>query len=184
MSGSLPQILNEAATHFIRDRHLLGAFIGGLVRDPHAAEDLLQEVWVRLASELEKGTVILNQPAWCRGVAKNLIHKYWEKNQRALPTADPDILSAFVDRIEHCFQPADSDPQFATDRIAALDQCVESLPERSKRLLNLRYQLNATMDSITAETGLSFEAAKKALIRIRAGLLDCVRQKLTRGDWA
>ncbi len=182
MSGPLPKLLNDAASQFIRDRHLLGAFIGGLVRDSHAAEDLLQEVWVRLAAELEKGTSILNQAAWCRGVAKNLVRRHWEKNQRSIPTADPDSLSLFLDRVEHCFQEAH--PDSATDRIAALDQCVDSLPDRSRRLLTLRYHLNADMDSIAAETGLSFEAAKKALIRIRAELMDCVQNRIRGGLWA
>jgi hypothetical protein len=39
--------IQQAAAEFIRDRHLLGAFVNGLLRDVHAAEDVLQEVWVR-----------------------------------------------------------------------------------------------------------------------------------------
>jgi DNA-directed RNA polymerase specialized sigma24 family protein len=42
--------IQQAAAEFIRDRHLLGAFVTGLRRDVHAAEDVLQEVWVLLSA--------------------------------------------------------------------------------------------------------------------------------------
>jgi DNA-directed RNA polymerase specialized sigma24 family protein len=38
------EVLQRAAAAFIRDRNRLGAFVGGLLRDAHAAEDVIQEV--------------------------------------------------------------------------------------------------------------------------------------------
>ena len=171
-----------AAAEFIRDRHLLGAFVGGVLRDGHAAEDVLQEVWVRLAAEVEKGTQIENQPAWCRGVARNLIRRHWEKLQGAKVVADSTVMEAFLNRVEECFAGAEAQEDFASDRLAALDKCVAALPERSQRLLAMKYTQQAAMDVIARESGLSFEAVKKALVRIRAGLLDCVRRKLSQEE--
>lgn len=51
------EVIQRAAAEFLHDRHLLGAFVGGLVRDAHAPEDVNQEVWLRLAAEVERGTV-------------------------------------------------------------------------------------------------------------------------------
>ncbi len=69
--------MNERTQHitaqFLADRHRLMAFIHGLLRDPQTAEDVFQEVWLKLSAELEKGTLIENPPAWCRTVARNLI---------------------------------------------------------------------------------------------------------------
>jgi hypothetical protein len=48
-------------------RHSLTALIEGLVRDPAAAEDIFQEVWIRLVDAAEKGTEIQDLPRWCRG---------------------------------------------------------------------------------------------------------------------
>lgn len=175
--------IQQAAAEFIRDRHLLGAFVNGLLRDVHAAEDVLQEVWVLLSAELAKGTDIQNQAAWCRGVARNLIKRQWEKRQNAKVVADSAALEAFMDRVEHCFAWADTQDHFATARLAALDECVASLPERSRRLLSLKYTQRAAIDLIAEETGQSFEAVKKALIRLRASLLECVRRKLSQEEW-
>lgn len=175
--------IQQAAAEFIRDRHLLGAFVNGLLRDVHAAEDVLQEVWLLLSAELEKGTHIQNQAAWCRGVARNLIRRHWEKRQTARVVADSEALEAFMDRVEHCFAWADTQEHFASARLAALDECVASLPERSRRLLALKYTQRAALERIAEETGQSFESVKKALIRLRVALLECVRRKLSQEDW-
>jgi len=174
--------IQQAAAEFIRDRHLLGAFVGGLLRDVHAAEDVLQEVWLRLSGEVEKGTRIENQPAWCRGVARNLIRQHWEKQQTAKVVAGGEALAAFMERVEQCFAETDNTEHFATARLAALDECVAALTERSRRLLSLKYTQRASMDYIAEEVGQSFEAVKKALIRIRAALLECVRRKLSQEE--
>lgn len=44
--------IQQAAAEFIRDRHLLGAFVTGLLRDVHVAEDVLQEVWAWLSGKI------------------------------------------------------------------------------------------------------------------------------------
>ncbi len=175
--------IQQAAADFIRDRHLLGAFVTGLLRDVHAVEDVLQEVWVLLSAELEKGAHIQNQAAWCRGVARNFIRRHWEKRRMTKVLADSEALEAFMDRVEACFTWADAREQFATARLAALDECVASLPERSRRLLSLKYTQRAALDRIAEETGQSFEAVKKALLRLRAALLECVRRRLAQEEW-
>lgn len=83
--------IQQAAAEFIRDRHLLGAFVTGLLRDVHAAEDVLQEVWMLLSAELEKGTRIQNQAAWCRGVARllELVDGSFEEQSQDMPSGFP-----------------------------------------------------------------------------------------------
>jgi RNA polymerase sigma-70 factor (ECF subfamily) len=182
MQSPATHLLNEAAARFIRDRHLLGAFVGGLIRDAHAAEDILQEIWVRLAAELQRGTWIENQTAWCRGVARNLVRQHWEKSRRFNTPAQIASLDAFLDRVSQCFEATDSKTLYSASRLAALDQCVASLPERSRQLLTLKYTQNSDLQAIAIQTGQSFEAVKKSLFRIRAALHDCVRQKLAREE--
>ncbi len=177
------QTIHKAAAEFIRDRHLLGAFVNGLLRDVHAAEDILQEVWALLALEVEKGTDILNQAAWCRGVARNLIRRHWEKNQQTAILADGRGLENFLNCVEQSFARADMQEHFAAARLAALEKCVTLLPDRSRKLLSLKYTQRATLEQIACETGQSFEGVKKALMRLRVALLECVRRRLSQEEW-
>lgn len=173
-------IIQRAAAEFIHDRHRLGAFVGGLLRDAHAAEDVIQEVWVRLAAEIEKGTAIENQPAWCRGVARNLILKHWRTQQTAKVVADSEVMEAFLAQVELAF--AESDPDEADEwqrRQQALDDCVAALPEKSRRMLSLRYEARQTVEEVAKATGQTFDGVTKALYRLRQALTDCVERKLS-----
>lgn len=174
------EIIQRAAAEFIHDRHRLGAFVSGLLRDAHAAEDVIQEVWVRLAAEIEKGTAIENQPAWCRGVARNLILKHWRTQQTAKVVADSEVMEAFLAQVEQAF--AESDPDEADEwqrRQQALDDCVAALPEKSRRMLSMRYEARKSVEEVAKATGQTFDAVTKALYRLRQALTDCVERKLS-----
>lgn len=174
------EIIQRAAAEFIQDRHRLGAFVGGLLRDAHAAEDVIQEVWVRLAAEVEKGTVIENQPAWCRGVARNLILKHWRTQQTAKVVADSVVMEAFLAQVETAFSEADENADDEWQRRQqALDDCVAALPEKSRRMLSLRYEARKSIEEVARTTGQSFDAVTKSLYRLRQALTDCVERKLS-----
>lgn len=172
------ETIQHAAAEFTHDRHRLGAFVNGLLRDAHAAEDVLQEVWVRLAAEVKKGTRLENPAAWCRGVARNLIRRQWEKQQSAKVVADSAVLETFLERVELAFAERDDEGAQWAERQQALDGCVAALPERSRRMLTLRYESRAPMEEVAAAMGQTFEAVTKSLYRVRRALLDCVERKL------
>jgi RNA polymerase sigma-70 factor (ECF subfamily) len=172
------EIIQRAAAEFIHDRHRLGAFVGGLLRDPHAAEDVIQEVWVRLAAELEKNTLIENQAAWCRGVARNLILKHWRTQQTAKVVADSEVMEAFLTQVETAFAGSEDDDEWQR-RQQALNECVSVLPEKSRRMLSLRYEGRQSVEEVARATGQSFDAVTKALYRLRQALTDCVERKLS-----
>lgn len=174
------EIIQRAAAEFIHDRHRLGAFVGGLLRDAHAAEDVIQEVWVRLATEVEKATRIENQPAWCRGVARNLILKHWRSQKTAKVVADSEVMEAFLEQVDLAFSEADQDDEDEWQRRQqALDDCVAALPEKSRRLLSLRYEARQPVDEVARTTGQSFDAVTKSLYRLRQALTHCVERRLS-----
>jgi len=174
------EIIQRAAAEFIHDRHRLGAFVGGLLRDAHAAEDVIQEVWVRLAAEIEKGIAIENQPAWCRAVARNLILKHWRTQRTTKVVADSEVMEAFLAQVETAFSEVDQDADDEwQQRQQALDDCVATLPEKSRRMLSLRYEGRQSVEEVARATGQTFDAVTKSLYRLRQALADCVERKLS-----
>ncbi|HEY2952584.1 MAG TPA: sigma-70 family RNA polymerase sigma factor [Verrucomicrobiae bacterium] len=173
MSESLKQV----TTHFLASRPHLMAFIYGLVRDPQMAEDVYQEVWLKLANELEKGVVIEDQGKWCRKVAKNLIVQYWREQRDAKVVADSTLLE-FVEFVDHAFDESDSREDRWSDRQLALNECVEALPEKSRQLLLLKYDEGSSISTIAARMQQSTAAVVKALVRLRQALAVCVEKKL------
>lgn len=153
------------------------AFIYGLVRDPHTAEDIYQDVWLKLANAMEKGVVIADQAKWCRKVAKNLIVQHWREQRDAKVIADSTLLE-FVDYVETAFDEGDAREDRWSDRRYALNECVQALPEKSRQLLMLKYDEGFSISAIAAHLRQTSAAVVKALVRLRQALAICVEKKL------
>lgn len=167
--------MNDYSKEFLARRHELMALIYGLVRDWHVAEDLFQEVWVRLANARQRGMVIEDQARWCRKVAKNLVVDHWRRQRDARVIADSALLE-FAEFAAQAFE--ESPTTLSHARLEALNECVLGLSERSRRLLVLRYEEQRSLGDVAAATGQSLAAVVKALYRLRQALARCVRHKL------
>lgn len=165
------QRIRELSALFMAQRHALLGFIYGMVRDSAAAEDILQEVWLRLADASERNEVIVHPARWCRGVAKNLILHYWRDRQSAKVLVDSELLEL----IEQSMQ--ENEDHWAARR-QALMECVDDLPRHSKRLLTLKYDQGLTFDDMAKLLDRTNDSLKMALSRLRAALLECAERKL------
>ena len=65
-----------------------------------------------------------------------------------------------------------------TERQQALNSCLEALPEKSRRLLALKYEECYSLDRIAQSVEQSTAAVIKALLRLRQALAGCVQKKL------
>jgi len=169
----------EITTEFLSSRQQLMAFIYGLVRDPQAAEDMFQETWLKLANALQAGTVIQSQAKWCRTVAKNLVLQHWRQQRNAKVVADSSLLE-FLDFVELAFE--ENPWKGTSDRQQALNDCVAALPEKSQRLLTLKYTEGHSIQEIASVLQQSMAAVVKALLRLRQALSICVEKKLKLGE--
>ena len=173
MNESLKQVTSE----FLASRPQLMAFIYGLVRHPQVAEDVYQEVWLKLANAMEQGVVVRDQAKWCRKVAKNLIVQHWREQRDAKVIADSTLLE-FVDYVETAFDESDASEAGWSDRQYALNECVQALPEKSRHLLMLKYDEGFSISAIAAHLRQTTSAVVKALVRLRHALAICVEKKL------
>jgi len=67
-------------------------------------------------------------------------------------------------------------------RSAALNGCLEDLPEDDRRLIELRYRGGASVEEVARRSGKTVVAAYKALHRAHERLLQCMRGKLAPGS--
>jgi RNA polymerase sigma-70 factor, ECF subfamily len=169
---------DQATSQFLADRHTLLGFIRSLVRDGHAAEDIFQETWLRLAAKIDSGEDIELQGAWCRKTAKYLVLHYWRANHRSKVAIDSTLVEAFLDRVEQAFEEGKSDSDMLSARQHALTECVLQLPERSRTLLQLRYDQGLTIDVIATRLKAKADTVVKSLYRLRGSLNKCIEQRL------
>lgn len=148
-------------------RRLIRFFVGRKCAD---ADDLADETLNRVARKVQEGLVYVGDTApYFYGVAHNVYLEYVRKKP-AVPPPPPPRPSAEVER-EH----------------ACLDQCLQTLPDRSRELIREFYQeeKRAKIEHrkrLAARLGITTNALCIKAHRIRVALLECVQQCLGRDE--
>jgi RNA polymerase sigma-70 factor (ECF subfamily) len=156
---------------FLKHQADVKAFIGSMIRDRHARDDVFQEVALVLWREYERYDPSRSFGAWARGIAAKKVMQRWEKHNRLPIPFSPEAIQAVLDAF-------DRTEVAVSAREEALRQCVEQLPEKSRRLLALRYEESLKLGEIADRLQATLDAVHKALSRIRARLLRCIERRL------
>ncbi|MDZ4199234.1 MAG: sigma-70 family RNA polymerase sigma factor [Kiritimatiellia bacterium] len=167
----------EFLSHYRQHENDLRAVIGSLVRDAHAREDLLQEVALVLWKKFDEYDGVHSFGAWARGIAVRKALQSFARNRRTPTPVSPDILESILT----AYDETESENPEPTEREEALRHCLERLPEKSRRLIGLRYERALKLHEVAAEVGSTLDAVHKALSRIRDRLHDCVQKRLPEG---
>jgi RNA polymerase sigma-70 factor (ECF subfamily) len=166
--------LDHQVRAFLEGRPLIQAHIRMLVRDAALAEDVFQEVWVRFERVTRHGEIVANVPAWCRATARLVALEGWRKQRREPPTTDAELAAL----VEQAYEEQDSRADFWSDHSAALTQCLDVLPSRSRDLVTRRYHNGQPIAEMAAQLGQSLGSVKTALCRLRLALAECVRKRI------
>lgn len=156
---------------FLRHQAELRAFIGSLVRDRHAREDVFQEVALILWRQFEDYDPRRPFGAWARGIAANKVLQAFDKSARTPVAFSPEAVRAILDAYERT--EAESPPQ-----ADALHRCIEHLPERSRDLLRMRYEQSLKLEAIAKRVKSTLHAVHMALSRIRSRLAECIELRM------
>jgi RNA polymerase sigma-70 factor (ECF subfamily) len=150
------------------------AFLSSMVRDRSQAEDLFQEVCLVLWKSFASYDPERSFGAWARGIAAKKVLQTWEKSKRLPLAFSPRALQAVLE----AYTRTERDPAHAE----GLRDCIQKLPDRSRRLLALRYEKSFTLARIAQEVDSTLDAVHKLLSRIRGALQECIERRVQAGD--
>lgn len=167
MASDLPLI----SARFLAGRERLFAYALALVRSRTVAEDLFQDTYLALTRAVERGEVIADLPAWCRGVARNLALRHWRERERVERLPATELL----DGIDRAFAEEDDGDEAL---MRALATCRGGLGAAALSLLDLKYVHDLPMRAIAEQTRRSERAVITALARIRRRLMDCIASRM------
>lgn len=153
--------------YFIAHQDGLRAFVSALVRDRDARDDVFQEISQTLWKNFDRFDRSRSFGAWARGIARHKIaHQWRQSNRNPVPFSE-----AALDSVLQAYDETESEETHLRE---ALKRCVESLPARSKRLLEWRYEASMHLKDMARRLASSPGAVNKALFRIRTSLQTCV----------
>jgi RNA polymerase sigma-70 factor (ECF subfamily) len=147
-------------------------YVGTRVRDPNVADDITQDVMLKVQSRLGELPPEDKLPAWILIVARNaVIDHYRARSVRA---------HADVHEIEPADVVAEDEPQGALrDLTPCVSRMIELLPEPYRQAMKLADINGLSQQELADRAGLSLSGAKSRVQRARQMLremvLDCCR---------
>jgi RNA polymerase sigma-70 factor, ECF subfamily len=157
----------------LAERAKLLAYVWTIVRDPHVAEDVFQQVSMLAIRQKEELQVEAALPTWLRRAARFTALAAIRDNLR-----DPtQVLSPTVlDRLDAYWATQDDQP--ADRRLAAMQQCMENLTPYARQIIGLRYGKGLSGIQVADTLGRNVRAIYMALTRIHNDLRECIRHRL------
>jgi RNA polymerase sigma-70 factor, ECF subfamily len=149
----------------------LQQFIQRRVPDSHSAEDILQDVFLRIHMRIDTLHQQDRVAAWVYQIARNAIADYY-RGQR--PTSDvPDTLAGPDDMAED---------DVVRELLPCVAAMVNELPDIYREALRLTEYEGLSQKALSERLGISFSGAKSRVQRARAKLkdqlLDCCHFQL------
>ena len=167
---------SEAAFEVLVDKYKSRVFttIHMIVKDQGVAEDLLQDVFVKVVQTLnsdrynEEGKF---QP-WIMRIAHNLAIDHFRKMKR-YPSVVMEDGSNVFNTLKFAEENVE-DLQIKDETVALVRQLIDELPESQKEVLIMRHYMDLSFQEISEQTGVSINTA---LGRMRYALIN-MRKKL------
>ncbi len=157
-----------------RDRIAAAAWV--VVRDAHAAEDIFQNVALKaLTKEVSfesEGAVL----SWAFITARREGIDWLRRHRKKSTGLDPEILDMLEQ--EWLCETA----RRGEARMEALRACLKTLPEKSSRLLRLRYFEGNSCGDVATKLGTGLNAVYKRLSRLHKGLKECIELRLDESE--
>ena len=114
--------------------------------------------------------------AWCRSIVRIEVLRARQLHQRERTLADR-LLDDAIDAAFDEFQTAKRHDEAETWR-EALRRCLERVPERGQGVLRARFADELSYQQIGERLGMTIEAVRKALFRLKKQVRSCVETSL------
>ncbi|MFN5853825.1 MAG: sigma-70 family RNA polymerase sigma factor [Pirellulaceae bacterium] len=147
------------------------AYIAAAIRSSVDREDLLQQVALTVARRFDDYDPSRPFLPWVLWLAKSRIIDFYRTKQRRPTLLDDSMLRQLADHL------IDRQNDGAS-RLEALEHCLEKLPDRSRRLLNMRYHQSLGIEKIAEAIRSTPVSVRVTLFRIREALADCIQRRL------
>ena len=149
----------------------LRRFVGSRVRDEHAADDITQDVMLKVQTQLDALPPQDKLPAWVLAVARNAVIDYYRARavREHVDVADVDPADAIEEERRAAIR----------DLTPCLLRMVEHLPEPYREAMKLAHFEGLGQQEVADRVGVSLSGAKSRVQRARQMLremvLDCCR---------
>lgn len=158
----------------------LKKFIDKRVANPHDAEDLLQEVFVRISLRLDTLQDQEKLHAWIYQIARNVIIDYYRSGRTFAELPEDGVDGEAEPSAEVLVAGGNANAEMAN----CLTGMIQQLPEKYRDAIMLTEYENLTQAALAERLGMSVSGAKSRVQRgrklLKEMMLDCCRLEFDR----
>lgn len=150
------------------------AFVISLLPGSSDVEDVVQETNLVLWNKRHTFELGTNFAAWAFTTARYQVMKYRLRQKRDGRVMFSDEL---IDTLAEMSPPATPNNEY----LLALEECLRRLNPKQRGLISSRYSPGMSLRKQAEESGTTAVSLRVALMRLRAGLRQCVERKIEGG---
>ncbi len=166
------QKLEEFAGAWLTVEPSVSAYVFASVRGFHDAEDVIQQVAQTLARRFDEYDASRPFVGWALWIAKSRVIDFYRKQGRNQVIFSDALLKRLADTMA-------AQAEGSSRRREALEACLGELPEKSRRLLDLRYVDELSAAEVAQAIGSTGGTVRVVLSRIRSVLADCIERRIS-----
>ena len=155
------------------ERRLRG-FILALVPNRADAEDIAQEVRIRLWEQFDSYDPAKDFGVWARAIARYQVLTHRTMQSRHGMVVSSELMEKIAEQVTAMSEELEAGQK-------ALEDCFEKLPAAKRELLTRYYSGKWTTRELAAQLGRTFDATRQTILRTRLALRDCVEEALAQG---
>jgi len=162
----------EEFTHrWLEAEPSISAYVFASIKGFHDAEDVVQRIAQELARRFDEYDSGRPFVGWALWIAKSRVIDFYRAQGRTRVVFSDELLSQLADTFA---QQADG----RSGRREALEACLDELPPRSRRLLELRYVDELSAAEAAREICSTEGSVRVLLSRVRTVLASCIERRL------
>lgn len=147
----------------------LYGYLLSLSADPDAANDILQEANIVLWKQSHQFQPGSNFTAWAFRIAHFQFMAYRQRQLRDKTLFSDELLATLAGEAREV-------DEWHEERAAALEKCLERMPDRSREAIRMRYADELKVSDMAAILERSANAVSQILFRARQWLIACVQK--------
>jgi RNA polymerase sigma-70 factor, ECF subfamily len=153
----------------------LSGYVHALVPLWQDAEDVLQEVKLRLWEQFDSFRRNADFAAWAITIASYMVRAHRKRCQRGRVHFSDELLEKISQHVSAISSSG------RDERVSALMECARTLSDANRKLLGLFLRGHQKIKDIARELGQTPSTTRKSLYRIRRSLFECAQKRLQEG---
>jgi RNA polymerase sigma-70 factor (ECF subfamily) len=171
----MPLSEKEILRFLMQSRERISAAAWLVVKDAHVAEDIFQNTVLKAVTKDVSFQAEAALFSWAFITARRDSLNWFRKHGRESVGIDEDILTL----IHQDWQNDHLNPK--GNRFELLRDCMEELPQKSEKILRLRYFEGLSCGEVADSISITLDAVYKRISRIQNSLRKCVELKMQPG---